>query len=153
MAGQEIDEWVQEGRIEGAVKAADRAASETGAAILFGKREQVDRSKLAMLMLRWEHVKRDLDDMARKIEAQVLALGETVVTGNVRATYSKGRRVFDYKGVEPHVDEDLIELYTETVERTDWRAVCKAAGFEPEVLSEGSPSVRVKVDKKGQKDD
>ena len=57
----------------------------------------MDNSQLAALMLQWEQVQRQADALRAQIEAAVLAQGKTQTVGNVRATFSAGRRTFDYR--------------------------------------------------------
>ena len=57
----------------------------------------MDNSQLAALMLEWEAAQRKADELAAKIRAAVLTIGKTQVVGNVRATFSAGRRTFDYR--------------------------------------------------------
>lgn len=57
----------------------------------------MDNSQLATLMLEWEATQRKADALAAQIKAAVLAIGKTQVVGNVRATFSAGRRTFDYE--------------------------------------------------------
>ena len=57
----------------------------------------MDNSQLAALMLQWEQVQRQADALRAQIEAAVLSLGKTQTVGNVRATFSAGRRTFDYQ--------------------------------------------------------
>lgn len=57
----------------------------------------MDNSQLAALMLEWEATQRKADELAEQIKAAVLAIGKTQVVGNVRATFSAGRRTFDYE--------------------------------------------------------
>jgi hypothetical protein len=48
-------------------------------------------------MLDYEAMQRRADAIRAEIEAAVLALGKTQTVGNVRATFSAGRRTFDYQ--------------------------------------------------------
>jgi hypothetical protein len=48
-------------------------------------------------MLDYEAMQRRADALRAEIEAAVLALGKTQTVGNVRATFSQGRRTFDYQ--------------------------------------------------------
>ena len=57
----------------------------------------MDNSQLATLMLDWEITQRKADELAAQIKAAVLTLGKTQVVGNVRASFSAGRRTFDYR--------------------------------------------------------
>ena len=106
-----------------------------------------DLSALARDLLLWEQMRRQLDELEQAIKDTVLQLGQTQSVGNVRATYSKGRRVFDYEGAGQAADPGIIADYTkETVTvNTDWRMVCDVAGIEPPVKSQGKPAVRIKL--------
>jgi hypothetical protein len=57
----------------------------------------MDNSQLAALMLEWEAAQRKADGLAEQIKSAVRAIGKTQVVGNVRATFSAGRRTFDYR--------------------------------------------------------
>jgi hypothetical protein len=48
-------------------------------------------------MLDYEAMQRRADALRAAIEALVLEMGKTQTVGNVRATYSAGRRTFDYQ--------------------------------------------------------
>lgn len=108
-------------------------------------REQMNASKLALEMLRWEEMQREANALAAEIEAAVLEIGKTQTVGNCRATYSQGRKKFDYKTPGQVADMETIMLHTETVVKTDWRAVCKAIDIKPEVVIQADPSVKVKL--------
>lgn len=56
----------------------------------------MDASTLASLMLDYEAAQRRADALRTQIEAAVLEIGKTQTVGNVRATFSAGRRTFDY---------------------------------------------------------
>lgn len=116
----------------------------------------MDKSGLARLMLEFEEVSSVLESLRADIETQVLELGSTVVTGNVRATYSGGRRQLDWEAavsksdateaeVAEHtiiIPEEIIPSYTET----DWAGLAKELKIEPVVVAEGTPSVKVKIE-------
>ena len=114
----------------------------------------VDMSELARLILDWELMKKELDRIEEEIERDVLILAETQKVGNVHVTYTKGRRELDYKspGIE-QLDDDTIETYTEHMpqrvieayDEIDWRKACQAAGVEPVVVKEGTPSAKIKL--------
>ena len=57
----------------------------------------MDASTLASLMLDYEAAQRKADALRTEIEAAVLEIGKTQTVGNVRATFSAGRRTFDYR--------------------------------------------------------
>ena len=57
----------------------------------------MNATELATKMLEWETTQRAADMLRAEIEAAVLAVGKTQTVGNVRATFSAGRRTFDYR--------------------------------------------------------
>ena len=109
----------------------------------------MDNSELAMKMLAWEQAKKSLDTLEKEIEEAVLALGKTQTVGNVRATFSNGRKTYDYEtaAVEhPMYHHATRELFTKVVETVDWKAVCEHMGVnEVPVLKQTEPSVSVKL--------
>jgi len=88
----------------------------------------MDSSELALTMLRWEEAKKQLDELTAIIQAAVLAIGKTQVVGNVRATYSEGRKTYDYVKAGSSAPIDIINKHT--VPSVDWRSVCQEAGIE-----------------------
>ena len=112
----------------------------------------VDMSVLAEMMLEWEKVKARLDELSVLIEDDVLKIGKTQTVGNVRASYSKGRRSFDYEaGAKDHpmVSDSTVKLFTVVPETplpyVDWRGICKHAGIDDVPFTQGDPSVTVKL--------
>jgi len=123
--------------------------SEDGMAIKVARfRHARDRSELARLMLDWEDLRRRLDDLGAVIEASVLELGETVTTGNVRASYSAGRKRYDYKaacGDEP--DPYLVEQFS--TKKIDWRKLAlDGIGLDKDEIphTQSEPSVSLKLE-------
>ena len=57
----------------------------------------MNATELATKMLEWETTQRAADMLRAEIEAAVLEVGKTQTVGNVRATFSAGRRTFDYR--------------------------------------------------------
>jgi len=106
----------------------------------------MDSSVLAQKMLEWEALKTKADCLGKEIEATVLKIGKTQNVGNVRVTYSKGRRKFDYMTSGEVASPEVIEAHTETktVTNTDWKAVCVEAGIEPSFM-QAEPSARIKL--------
>ena len=131
----------------------------------------MDSSELAAKLLEWEKRKTELDDLETEIQAAVLELKTTQKVGNVTATFSNGRREFDYEtpGRNAHadyirayttinkvvdwnevatlIDPEIIEECTHETESTNWPSVCKDAKIEPLVTKEGTPSVSIKLKK------
>ena len=112
----------------------------------------VDMAALAQMMLDWEAAKARLDELSALIEEDVLNIGKTQTVGNVRATFSKGRRSFDYEaGAQDHpmVSDATISLFTIVPETpqpyVDWRGICKHAGIDDVPFNQGKPKVTVKL--------
>jgi predicted transcriptional regulator len=108
----------------------------------------VNPSELAMKMLEWERLRRELDEIETEIKEAVLGLGKTQVVGNVRATYSGGRRTYDYKTpvLSAGVSDDRLAEYQKVV--TDWRKACQDFDLEPLVENKSDPSVSIKLEDK-----
>ena len=112
----------------------------------------VDMAALAQMMLDWEAAKARLDELSVLIEDDVLKIGKTQTVGNVRATYSKGRRSFDYEaGAKDHpmVSEATLRLFTRIPVApppyVDWGGICKHAGIDDVPFTQGEPKVTVKL--------
>ena len=91
----------------------------------------MDNSQLAALMLEWEATQRKADELAAQIKAVVLDIGKTQVVGNVRATFSAGRRTFDYRAAidaaEAAGQLEPGSLAPWESERVDWFEVVQGA--------------------------
>ena len=131
----------------------------------------MNASELAKKMLEWELKYRELDILEQAIGTTVLEIEKTQTVGNVRATYSKGRSVYDYetpglqapKGIideyshgEIEIDwmevakeagytPEMREKHTSYIRITSWSKVCKDADIKPLTISQGDPSVKVKL--------
>lgn len=109
----------------------------------------MDKSQLAQTMLNWETKYIELVMLELAIKEAVLELEETVVTGNVRATYRKPRKTYDYKagvaGNRASLEIGLVAKHTETftTTKTDYQAICKEAQVDVP-FTEGEPSVTIK---------
>jgi len=113
------------------------------------RREQyMDMSELAALMLKWEETKRALDEMGAQIKEAVLEIGKTQNVGRVRASYSGGRKSYDYVTAGKQAPQEIIVAHTVQPPMpapvTDWRAVCKAAKIDPP-FTKSEPRVTVKL--------
>ena len=105
----------------------------------------MDNSELAKLMLDWEQAQTQADALKLKIQDAVLALGKTQTVGNVRATYSQGRKSYDYEtgAVEhPAFTLDIATQHSKMV--VDWRTVCKELGAQAP-FTQSDPSVTIKL--------
>ena len=111
----------------------------------------MDMSELATKMLEWEKLMCAADTLAAEIEAAVLEIGKTQTAGNVRASYSGGRKSYDYQAAaDGHkmVSEATICLFTCIVPQTyrvDWRGICQHVGIEDIPFTQSAPSVTVKL--------
>ena len=109
------------------------------------KGQNMNASELATKMLEWEQKKTELDELEANIKVAVLDIGKTQTVGNVRATYSAGRKTFKYQdaaNAHPDVDQTLIDAYT--TPKIDWRGICKRFEIEPP-FTQSSPTVSVKL--------
>lgn len=106
----------------------------------------MDATELAKKMLEWQEAQARADLLKMDIEAAVLAIGKTQTAGNVRATYSAGRKSYDYESAareSAFVSEATISLFT--TPSIDWRGVCKHAGIEDVPFTQSAPSVSLKI--------
>lgn len=108
--------------------------------------QTIDLSSLAQTMLQWERAKKQLDDIETAIQDAVLQIGKTQTVGNVRASYSKGRKSYDYQAAadgHPMVSSATIELFT--TPKVDWRGICKRVGIDDVPFTQSEPNVSVKL--------
>jgi hypothetical protein len=106
----------------------------------------MNASALATKMLEWEQKRLELDALEADIKAAVIELGKTQTVGNVRASYNKERKSYDYRGAaEGHmmVGDATVALFT--TPKIDWRGICKHVGIEEVPFTQSSPSVTVKL--------
>lgn len=112
----------------------------------------MNASALAETMLRWERQRRLLDELEEVIREAVLEIGKTQTVGNVRASFSGGRKAYDYQAgammVLDQTDAEaqrVINRYTAPV--VDWRAVCQDIGLDSDAIpyQQGNPSVSIKL--------
>jgi len=102
----------------------------------------MDMSTLAQKMLEWETITRQADQLAGEIQAAVLELGKTQTVGNVRATYSNGRKTYDYESARQVAPIEVIAAHT--TPKVDWKAVCDELDIDAP-YTQGEPSVTVKL--------
>lgn len=104
-------------------------------------------------MIKWRAAMAEIQSLEEEIKAEVIALGKTFDVGNIRASYTAGRRTFDYETPCASLPQEVLDAYTVTVppveERkyVDYTALCKGEGIEPVVKSQTSPSVTLKLGK------
>jgi hypothetical protein len=109
----------------------------------------MNASELAAAMLQWEQKRQELDTLEEQIKTAVLELGKTYVVGNVRATFSQGRKTYDYQlaanecaGLRLGFSVVCEENSTRKV---DWKAVCDYYDLTDIPFEKGAPSVTLKI--------
>lgn len=115
--------------------------------------ETVDLSALAATMLAWEQKKAELDALEKVIQNDVMEIGKTQTVGNVRASYSGGRKTYNYQttayaaGATPDDVRDFTSQPPTPAPVTDWKGVCESLGIDKERTfhDKGRPSVTVKL--------
>ena len=100
-------------------------------------------------MLEWEQLRIQLDALEDEIKGAVMEIGTTQTVGNVRASFSNGRKSYDYKSAadgHPMVSQATINLFTKHLDPViDWRGICKHAGIDDVPFTQSNPSVSVKL--------
>ena len=109
----------------------------------------MNASELAQKMLEWEQKKRELDALTAEIETAVLEVAQTQTVGNVRATYSGGRKMYAYEETvlarNNDADAPVLQAHTTVVLQVQWKAVCDALGITDIPFLQTEPSVTVKL--------
>lgn len=104
----------------------------------------INMSELAQKMLEWEEVQTKADALALEIGEAVLELGKTQTVGNVRATYSAGRKRYDYElAAKSHVPVDFIQRYMKPT--FDFKQACADYGVEDIPFTQSEPSVGIRL--------
>ena len=110
--------------------------------------EKMNASELALMMLKWEEIKFQLDLVESEIKRAVLEIGKTQTVGRVRATYSSGSRKFDYQGAAERNSaiDGFADIRTAASKLVvDWKAVCEHYGIKDiPVESQSIPSVSLR---------
>ncbi len=108
-----------------------------------------DLSALAADMLKWEQKKRELDELEQAIKDTVMQIGKTQTVGNVRATFSNGRKSYDYqRAVESYAAQglfvdDALAKHSKTV--YDYKAICAELLIVAVPFTQSPPSVSLKL--------
>lgn len=104
----------------------------------------MNMSELAARMLEWEDTQRKADALRSEIEAAVMDLGRTQTVGNVRASYSAGRKSYDYEAAaKPVADEETVARFT--TPKVDWKGICEHVGISDVPFTQAPASVTVKL--------
>jgi len=102
-------------------------------------------------MERWAELKAKIIGLENEIKAEVLLLKKTQDVGNVRATFAKGRKTYDYESIAKSqaIPPGLLEANTQEKIVTDWRNIVKAMNPDEEIMTQyckvGKPSVTLKI--------
>lgn len=107
-------------------------------------------SELALLMLKWEEKQKEIAVIEAQIKGAVLTIGKTQTVGNVRATYSAGRKTYDYANAWErygHEAEQKIGIKIEDYAKVsyDYRQACIDGGIKDIFFTQSEPSVSVKL--------
>ena len=115
----------------------------------------MDATELAKKMLEWQEAQAKADLLEMDIEAAVLELGKTQNVGNVRATYSAGRKSYDYESAfndawASETDELGRENFLHVkscnaIVRTDYKAACDMLTITDIPFTQSAPSVTLKI--------
>ncbi|HUW82788.1 MAG TPA: hypothetical protein VMZ31_08335 [Phycisphaerae bacterium] len=105
----------------------------------------MDASALARDMLKWEQKRRELDELEAAIRDTVLQLGKTQTVGNVRASYSAGRKAYDYQAAVEATNPLPVVLETFQTVKTDWRYACKIMEIDDIPFTQDDPTVSIKL--------
>lgn len=104
----------------------------------------MEPNELARKMLEWQDAQAHADLLKMEIEAAVLELGKTQTVGSVRATYSAGRKSYDYEAAwRNEYDHAPHSIYQRTT--YDYKSACVDAGIQDVPFTQGAPSVSLKV--------
>jgi hypothetical protein len=109
-------------------------------------------NSLADKMKLWEYLKKQIEELEKSIEEEVLALGKTQQVGLVSASYSKGRGSYNYEGIAKqfNVSQEVIEKYTSVETKVDWKKLVEGLEISEEIKQQfysegGTPSVKIKL--------
>jgi hypothetical protein len=103
---------------------------------------------LTELMIRYEGLKKACDALEASIKEEILKLGKSQSVGNVKATFTKGRKTINYQAIaEPLAPIEIVDKYTS--KKVDWRKVFGEIDAENDIIEAnttiGDPSVSIKI--------
>jgi len=111
--------------------------------------------ELVGLMKRWKELKDELAMVEAGIKAGVLTQKKSEKAEGVIATYSKGRRSFNYEGIAQSLEpsQAMVDEFTTTTTATNWKGVVDKMGVDlddesmKEFTVQGNPSVSLRLEK------
>ena len=107
-----------------------------------------DEDALAFALLKWGTFRRELDELEARVKATVLRLEKTQAVGSVRASFSKGRRSYDYPAGCKEATPEEIEAYSTKTVKIDWRGLYLnevRGDVENLPFTQGKPSVSIRM--------
>lgn len=110
----------------------------------------MDMSTLAAKMLEWEKIKGQLNALTKEIQGAVMEIKTTQNVGNVRATYSQGRKSYEYSTaiLKAQISTEQLKPFTKNIPATsvvDFRTACKELKIEDIPFTQPEASVSVKL--------
>ncbi len=104
-------------------------------------------SILATKMLRLEDLWERVADLEDEIKDAVFDLQKTQTVGTVRASYSGGRKSYQYALCGLDASQEIIDNNTKIIpeqHKVNWRAVCQEAELEV-TFTQSAPTVTLKA--------
>ncbi len=105
----------------------------------------MDARELAIAMLEWEQLMREINAVAVQIKVAVLELRKTQKVGYTHASYSEGRKNYNYQKAAQDVSPSTIRAHTTTKEYIDWPGICKAEEITEIPFTQSAPKVTLKL--------
>jgi len=105
----------------------------------------MNASELASAMLEWEDIQGKADELAERIKKSVFGIGKTQTVGRVRATYSEGRKSYDYKSAWESYSGGSTPSDEYARVSWDYKKACDDAELQEISFSKGDPSVSLKL--------
>jgi hypothetical protein len=99
--------------------------------------------ELKVKMARYRQLRLEVDKLEDEIKGTVLECGQTIKGHNIEVQFKKGKKTFDYQSAGQYAPGLVIA--NNTYPKTDWRAVCKEAGFDDIDYKEGKPTIAIKI--------
>ena len=99
-------------------------------------------------MLEWEELVVELNTLTDEIKEAVLEIGKTQKVGNVSASYSAGRKTYNYHLAiaealgDGHIAEKALEPFEKV--SIDYRSACKTFSVDAP-FTKSAPKVTVKL--------
>ena len=105
----------------------------------------MNATELAQAMLQWQELMEQADNIEREIVQAVLELQKTQTVGNVRATYNKPRKTYDYQAAceKEQLTETQLAPYAKT--SIDYKKACTEFLIKDVPFTESSAKVTLKL--------